>query len=129
MEESQMAKCSAFHENPHNNGWDRCWATKETETCSCGGDEAKCDFYPEKRKAETQPKCGEWISVKDRLPPDQGKKVLVANGHGYISVFALWKKEYGNKWTWIDEQGHFKHTNDITHWMPLPEPPKEGDAE
>jgi hypothetical protein len=66
-----------------------------------------------------------WISVNDRLPPVQGKKVLVANGHGYISVFALWKKEYGNKWTWIDEQGHFKHTNDITHWMPLPEVPKE----
>lgn len=66
-----------------------------------------------------------WISVKDRLPPDQGKKVLVVNGHEYISVLALWKKEYGNKWTWIDERGHFKHTNDITHWMPLPEPPKE----
>lgn len=68
---------------------------------------------------------GEWISVKDRLPPHQGEKVLVSNGHGYVTILALWKKEDGNKWTWLDEQGHFKHTNDITHWMPLPEPPKE----
>lgn len=67
----------------------------------------------------------QWISVKDRLPPHQGKKVLVINGHGYISVLALWKKEYGNKWTWLDERGHFNHTNDITHWMPMPKPPKE----
>lgn len=29
----------------------RCLGTKEVETCSCGGVESKCDFYPEKRKA------------------------------------------------------------------------------
>lgn len=27
----------------------RCLGTKECEECSCGGDEAKCNFYPEKR--------------------------------------------------------------------------------
>ena len=27
-----------------------CWGTKECEACSCGGDESKCDFYPEVRK-------------------------------------------------------------------------------
>ena len=32
-------------------GESRCLGTKEVETCSCGGDESKCDFYPEKRKA------------------------------------------------------------------------------
>lgn len=26
-----------------------CWGTKETEACDCGGDRAKCDFYPEIR--------------------------------------------------------------------------------
>ena len=31
-------------------GESRCLGTKEVETCSCGGDESKCDFYPEKRK-------------------------------------------------------------------------------
>lgn len=30
-----------------------CWGTKEREECSCGGDESKCNFYPNKHvKAE-----------------------------------------------------------------------------
>ncbi len=32
-------------------GESRCLGTKEVETCNCDGDESKCDFYPEKRKA------------------------------------------------------------------------------
>ena len=32
-------------------GESRCLGTKEVEPCSCDGDESKCDFYPEKRKA------------------------------------------------------------------------------
>lgn len=66
-----------------------------------------------------------WISVKDRLPPYIGKKILVVNGHGNIQMLAFWKK-VGNNWTWLDCDGHFNHTNDITHWMQLPKPPKEG---
>lgn len=64
-----------------------------------------------------------WISVKDRLPPYIGKKILVVNGHGDIQMMAFWKK-VGNNWTWLDCDGHFNHTNDITHWMPLPLPPE-----
>lgn len=30
-----------------------CWGTKECESCSCGGDESKCDFYEDKRKKAT----------------------------------------------------------------------------
>lgn len=29
----------------------RCRGTKECDICSCGGNTAKCDFYPYKRKA------------------------------------------------------------------------------
>ena len=28
-----------------------CLGTKECDRCNCYGDESKCDFYPEKRKA------------------------------------------------------------------------------
>ena len=31
-----------------------CYGTKEMEECSCGGDESKCNFYPEKRAQATQ---------------------------------------------------------------------------
>lgn len=75
------------------------------------------------RMIDACPTVGEWISVNERLPEDC-KKILVINGHGYIGISALWRKD-GSRWTWIDSAGHFNHVNDITHWMPLPEPPKE----
>ncbi len=33
----------------------RCLGTKEIEICNCGGDESKCDFYPERRKKSKKP--------------------------------------------------------------------------
>ena len=35
--------------------YDVCLGTKEQDRCSCGGDESKCNFYPEKRKAAEKP--------------------------------------------------------------------------
>ena len=32
-----------------------CLGTKEIDRCNCGGDESKCDFYPEKRKEAIKP--------------------------------------------------------------------------
>ena len=55
----------------------------------------------------------EWISVEDRLP-EQGQEVIVYSG-GVLkpTVFAyqFWNKNYDS---WAR----------ITHWMPLPQPPK-----
>ena len=48
-----MDKCKCWHEEhpmwSHASG--RCSGTKELDLCDCGGDETKCDFYPEKRKS------------------------------------------------------------------------------
>ena len=33
----------------------RCLGTKEIEICNCGGDESKCDFYPERRNKSKKP--------------------------------------------------------------------------
>lgn len=41
-----MEKCNCYHEY---HGKPECWGTKERDSCSCGGDGSKCDFYPEKR--------------------------------------------------------------------------------
>lgn len=41
-----MDKCNCYHENYNRS---ECWGTKEREECSCGGDETKCNLYPEKR--------------------------------------------------------------------------------
>ena len=70
----------------------------------------------------------EWISVKDRLPEACGFPCLLCgeNAFGQICVFA--------GFTGYMERGKFEwHSNQkdididvwmITHWMPLPEPPK-----
>ena len=51
----------------------------------------------------------EWISVKDRLP-DVGKFVLIYNEINGVCL------DYHDGVTF----GYY----DVTHWMPLPEPPK-----
>lgn len=42
-----MGKCYSYH---YEFGKGRCYGTKEIEYCSCEGDEARCNFYPGKRK-------------------------------------------------------------------------------
>lgn len=57
-----------------------------------------------------------WIPVTERLPEDE-YPVLVTCGKGYRSFIArydlIWKR-------W-----RVSHTLRITHWMPMPKPPKE----
>jgi hypothetical protein len=62
-----------------------------------------------------------WISVEDRLPPD-GQTVLIWSA-GYI--YQGWYE----KTSLICGDFYDKDTcliiENVTHWMPLPEPPKE----
>ena len=54
----------------------------------------------------------EWISAKDKLPEKYGP------------VFAF--TEYGDTdGVYFYSDGSWGHPDKITHWMPLPEPPKE----
>lgn len=60
----------------------------------------------------------EWISVKDRLP-EEDKDVLAYNGvYMIIAAYTTNPTKY-----WYTITGSVMRT--ITHWMPLPEPPKE----
>lgn len=59
-----------------------------------------------------------WISVKERLPQDE-ESVLVW-GCGFIEIG--WYDASDKCWCTDD----FDYDDDqVTHWMPLPEPPKE----
>lgn len=62
-------------------------------------------------------KVNEWISVKDRLPEEK-TRVLVFVPHSSIKIDT--DRIVGR--IWVRWNGH------ITHWMPLPEPPKEAHA-
>ena len=62
----------------------------------------------------------EWISVKDRLP-EIGRSVIVYNAPAKCAAEAMYKGE-GRflQFRWSARlQEH-----EVTHWMPLPEPPK-----
>lgn len=63
-----------------------------------------------------------WISVKERLP-NKGQNVLVFCNSRYAKgwKFAIDSLEEGEKNPiWIYTHGWFE----VTHWMPLPEPPE-----
>ena len=45
----------------------RCLGTKEIEACDCGGDESKCDFYPERRKKSKKPKKPSFYDIIQEL--------------------------------------------------------------
>lgn len=103
-----------------------CRKTDFIDRCKCGGDQSKCDLPEKKKKVVEEPKSGEWISVKDRLPEDN-ENVLAHTRYGEIRVFL--SDEEGD---WFDERGRFYSRNTsgaVTHWMPLPEPPKEEEIE
>lgn len=79
------------------------------------------------------PTPAKWISVKDRLP-ELGKDVLVLGNEGSIEVRAqvlrkiapLQKYPYSwiNTCSWINTWGESADYT-VTHWMEIPEPPKE----
>ena len=61
----------------------------------------------------------QWISVKDRLP-EVGKVVLAFGTRSATTGMFQGINKRNDLWWW---KGHtIKH---VSHWMPLPEPPKE----
>ena len=63
----------------------------------------------------------EWISVKDRLPPNDNA-VLVFYKFKYIEVGWVNRSQLGSLWQVC---GHDVGNDWVTHWMPLPNPPQE----
>lgn len=70
-----------------------------------------------------------WISVKNKLPKENGTYIVyihdgkLANGQVWFDAvvgvadytFGIW---------WCENDNDFDITNNVTHWMPLPEPPR-----
>ena len=87
-------------------------------------------------KLKTLPKAQEaqgWVSVKDRLPEGRTnphtldfEPVLCATVFGDIRVYKYGQRlgqteaHFYHGYSWMDDY--------VTHWMPLPEPPKEDEA-
>ena len=63
----------------------------------------------------------EWIDVKGRLPEESGMYIVTANdGHAQRVSFVQWQKK-NRMWNLTGARSYWR----VTHWMPLPKPPKE----
>lgn len=74
----------------------------------------------------------EWISVKDGLPDADGIYLVCdrrLNGvpwvhtAGFKKTSSSWCESHGMYYD--DRYGRYREQDKFTHWMPLPEPPKE----
>ena len=62
----------------------------------------------------------EWVSVLDCLPEESGMYIVTANdGHAQRVSFVQWQKK-NRMWNLTGARSYWR----ITHWMPLPQPPK-----
>lgn len=81
-----------------------------------------------------------WISVEERLPEEDGRFLcavkVIGRDHRILSFAKDGEKvDYydltgkKNVWYAYDREWGFVSTRSVTHWMPLPEPPKENGYE
>lgn len=81
---------------------------------------------------------GEWIPVTERLPDKDGDYLVFKrfSRHAWSDVVSFAKdgrkvsectfgKKWPNVWYYYDSEWGYIRTDSVTHWMPLPEPPKE----
>lgn len=86
--------------------------------------------FAKKRIEYLESQIPRWISVKDKLPRSVGNKVIVYLEHedlnGYIG-FGHYEYFRGEETWWnLEREERFdEHGYIVTHWMPLPEAPKE----
>ena len=111
----------------------RCCAEGECSGCQMYADKQRCQEqtlassadqieHDQKEIEALREKLPKWISVKERLPIDSLKKYLVAFRDAGGSIVDMARYFPSDGWTcdnWDVPQ------NLITHWMPLPEAPKE----
>lgn len=79
----------------------------------------KPDIFTKTYESATLTPPNEWVSVEDRLPAS-GQNVIATNGSDvgeawYASLSRSWYRYNGLEWNRI--------CREVTHWMPLPEPP------
>lgn len=79
---------------------------------------------PKPRKKQTM---ADWISVKERLPQDK-HSVMVYCPYSKC-IYTAYYDDFNEEWYYFGCGGGIEVYYTVTHWMLLPEPPKEGGGE
>ncbi|EBS5233997.1 DUF551 domain-containing protein [Salmonella enterica subsp. enterica serovar Onderstepoort] len=74
---------------------------------------------------------GSWISCSERMPDREyvlagdfsGTHYLASIPNVQVGIYADWFDD--EKPCWDDGDGNDLHLKEVTHWMPLPEPPQQ----
>lgn len=69
----------------------------------------------------------EWIPVTERLPEEKGNYLVVQDCWNGAEVHEAFFFRRDNDYGWFDPVEEYEKYNP-THWMPLPEPPKDGET-
>ena len=69
----------------------------------------------------------EWISVNDRLPENYIPVIVYCQNFGGIIFYDGQHIDDGELVGWESDGDCGYPTLDVTHWMPLPEPPRASD--
>jgi len=65
----------------------------------------------------------QWVNAYDRLP-NKDNDVLVWTGATSVRA-CVGETPYGRAWYLVDKNCYLNWWN-VTHWIPLPQPPKDG---
>ena len=83
-----------------------------------------------KENGEIVPLSSKWIPVTERLPKSIANKVITLSENGYVGFGHY--ENYKGRQTWYNLESdepftawnHDDDSYEVTHWMPLPKPPK-----
>ena len=89
--------------------------------------EAKCEALNIAMAAMGRSIPSRWIPVEERLPESDDNVLVIVNGECKTMTFeeAYMLASYYPGEGWIVEEYEDWENPVVTHWMPLPEPPKE----
>ena len=120
----------------------RCCVEGECKGCAMHEDKQRCQENLLEKAAEAierltaenaalREKVPQWISVEDRLP-EPGVPVLVnyigTDGLPYADGVVAWTDWGALWWEGSLADSESEVTVPITHWMPLPEAPEDGES-